>query len=29
MQDMLARAYATPQRVIARLRSLYEAETGR
>jgi tripartite-type tricarboxylate transporter receptor subunit TctC len=29
MQDMLARAYAAPQPVLARLRSLYEAETGR
>jgi len=29
MQEMLARAYAAPQRVIARLRSLYEADTGR
>jgi tripartite-type tricarboxylate transporter receptor subunit TctC len=29
MQATLARAYAAPQRVIARLRSLYEAESGR
>jgi tripartite-type tricarboxylate transporter receptor subunit TctC len=29
MQEMLARAYTAPPQVIARLRSLYEAEAGR